>query len=321
MRFYFNEASLQGQFGDEAEFRAHLEALLAARSRSPLLAAMHTTPTLADRPVSHARSVRQVVQGWRGSPVAGALFAWVGRNGPFIHEDRLPEDEDLFHCLGVEVTDGGLGEAARRVKAREAVATMSFPGGLPNFALSPLPVVHGFDEEPIATYPVENFWVAEAAVAAAVARNEPAGTWRATVEAARVRFPTLILPDTIWQDGRLARQPFDAIVRDRSYALFGHLHEYMLGRNADGSEGAAAQEVVRTFFQGDRAPFSPESPTNQRDFRKDMTFEDPAGGATIFAHWHGKISHRYFRIHFEWPVPAAAKQLKVLYIGPKLTKS
>jgi hypothetical protein len=36
---------------------------------------------------------------------------------------------------------------------------------------------------------------------------------------------------------------------------------------------------------------------------------------------HGKISHRYFRLHFEWPVPSGAEQIKVLYIGPKLTKS
>jgi hypothetical protein len=244
----------------------------------------------------------------------------VGRNGPFIDEDRLPENEDLFHCFGLEVTDGGLGEAGRRAKAGDAVAAMSFPGGTPDFAQSPLPVVHGFEEEPIATYPVENYWYAEAAVAAATAHDVPAGSWQAMVETARARFPTLVLPDAIWEDRRLARQPFDAIIRDRCYVLLGQLHSYMIGRNADGSEGPAAQEVVRTHFQGDRALFSPESPTNQSNFRADMTVEDPEGGAAIFAHWHGKISHRYFRLHFEWPVPVAGR-LKILYIGPKLTKS
>jgi hypothetical protein len=52
-----------------------------------------------------------------------------------------------------------------------------------------------------------------------------------------------------------------------------------------------------------------------------MTFPDPEGGADIFAHFHGKISHRFFRLHFDWPVPSTATRLKVLYIGPKLTKS
>ncbi len=321
MRFYLNEASIHGQFEDEAAFRLLLEALLAARTRTPLLLAMRTTPALADRPVSYARNVRQVVQGWRGSPVAGALLAWVGRTGPFIEDERLAEDDDLFHCLGVEVTDGGLGEAGRRVKAGDVAAAMSFPGGAPDFAQSSLLVVHGFEEEPLGTYPVENFWDADAALGAALGQEAPATNWREMVEAARARFSKLMLPDVIYQDGRLAREPFDPIIRDRFYALLGYLEDYMRGRNEDGSEMPAAQEVFRTHFQGDRALFSPESVTNQRDHRSEMTFPDPAGGGAIFAHWHGKISHRVFRLHFEWPVQVATEQLKVLYLGPKLTKS
>ena len=51
-------------------------------------------------------------------------------------------------------------------------------------------------------------------------------------------------------------------------------------------------------------------------------FADPEiEGREIFAHWHGKIKHRYFRMHFEWPVPRQATLLKVLYLGPKLTKN
>lgn len=321
MRFYLNEASIQGQFEDEAAFRPLLEKLLKARARSPVLAGMRTTPALADRPVSPERSVRQVVQSWRGLPVAGALLAWVGRNGPFIEDDRLADAEDLFHCLGVEVTDGGLGEAARRTKAGEAAAAMSFPGGDPDFARSPLPVVHGFDDEPIAQYPVENFWDADKAVAAMLEQEAPAGNWQAMVEAARQRYPTLLLPDALYEDQRLAREPFDAVIRDRFYALLGYLDAYMRGRGQDGSEGPDAQEVLRLHFHGDRALFSGESRTNKDDHASDMTFPDPDGGAAIFAHWHGKISHRFYRLHFEWPVPAAAKQLKVLYIGPKLTKA
>ncbi len=321
MRFYLNEVSLQGQFEDEDVFRPLLENLLAARMRSPILAGMRTTPALADRPVLHGRSVRQVVQSWRGSHTASAMLAWVGRNGPFIDEDRLDEVEDLFHCLGVEVTEGGLGEAARRIKAGEAAATISFAGGNPDFAITPLPVAHGFEDEPIGNYPVENFWDADNAVAAALAHEAPATNWQAMVESARQRFPTLLLPDALYQDQRLAREPFDAVIRDRFYALLAHLDAYMRGRNADGSEGTDAQEIVRAHFQGDRALFSPESPSNQKDHKADMTFSDPDGGADIFAHWHGKISHRFYRLHFDWPLAGTSNRLKILYIGPKLTKA
>lgn len=321
MRFYLNEASIQGQFDDPEQFKMLLESLLSARSRSPLLAAMRTTPALAERSVCHQQSVRQVVQGWRGSAIASAFLSWIGRNGPFIDDDRLAEAEDLFQCMGVEVTDGGLGEAARRMKVAEAAVSMSFPGGTPDFAQTPLNVVHGFEEEPIATYPVANFWVAEEALAACFEAEAPATTWRATIEAARARFPKLLLPDSVHEEPRLAREPFDASIRDRIFALLGILNDYMSDRDGNGAEGPKAREIILNHFNGDRALFTGESASNQQQFQADLTFKDPAGGAAIFAHWHGKISHRYFRIHFEWPVPADAAQLKVVYIGPKITKS
>ena len=71
----------------------------------------------------------------------------------------------------------------------------------------------------------------------------------------------------------------------------------------------------------DRALFSGESAGNQDTFRAQMTFPDPDDAdKNIFAHWHGKISHRFFRLHFEWPVPAKEKHMKILYLGPKITK-
>jgi len=321
VQFFFNEVSIQGQFDDVEQFRSLLEALLRARARSPYLGAMRTTMTLADRPVAHGQTVRQVVQGWRGSPVASAVLAWVGRNGPFIEEDRLEEPDDLFQCLGVEVTDGGLGEAARRMKARQDAAAVSLPGGNPDFGITPLPVVHGFEDEPLGSYDVLNFWNADEALDATLALEPPAMTWRATIESARARFPHLVLPDALWEDRRLARDPFEGMIRDRIYVLLGLLNVYMADRAAGGAEGPIAQDIIRTHFGGDRALFSGESASNQRDFANELTFSDSEGGADIFAHWHGKISHRHYRIHFEWPVPAEAARLKVVYIGPKLTKS
>jgi hypothetical protein len=95
----------------------------------------------------------------------------------------------------------------------------------------------------------------------------------------------------------------------------------MAGRGADGAEGPASREIIEQFFSGGRAAFSGESETNQIRFRDEMTFSTagPPSGS-IFAHWHGKISHRVFRLHFEWPVPQRATTLQVVYLGPKLTK-
>lgn len=321
MLFYFNECSIQGQFKGDDQFRSQISALLEARTRSPALARMRTTPALADRHVSHDRTVRQVVQSWRGAPESGTFMAWIGKYGPFIHDDRLPEKEDLFLCFGVEVTDGGLGEAARRLKATQSASALSFAGGDPDFASSPLAVVHGFEDKPIAIYQVTNHWEIQSAVAAGLAATEPADSWRSMIEVARQRFPNLTLPDAIHEEDRLAREPFEGSIRDRIYDLLEILNAYMSDRGIDGIEGPRAREILRQHFQGERAPFSPESDINMREFKREMTFADPDGGPEIFAHWHGKISHRFFRLHFQWPVPSTTTKLKVLYVGPKLTKS
>lgn len=52
-----------------------------------------------------------------------------------------------------------------------------------------------------------------------------------------------------------------------------------------------------------------------------MTFSDPSPtGKKLFCPWHGKIKTPQFRIHFEWPRPAGQREIKVVYIGPKITK-
>lgn len=319
MRFYLNEVSVQAQFETEDQFRKDLEKIMAARSRSPQLGAMRTTPRLADRLVFPDRTFRDVIRSWKGLPLASAVMAWVGRNGPFLESDRLAEDQDLFQCLGVEVTEGGLGEAARRQKAAEAVASLSFAGGTPNFAQSLLPVVHGFEDEPLGTYPIVNFWSADTAAATAVAAASPASTWRGMVEAARIAYPSLKLPDALYTDRRLAREPFDSIIRDRFYALLQLLDAYMRSRDEDGAEGPASRELLREHFQGERALFSPETQKTQEKYSAELTFPKPDGAGTVLAHWHGKISHRTYRLHFDWPVPAMTKELTIFYIGPKIT--
>lgn len=321
MQVYLNDHSLQGQFEDHAQFRAAIEALIRTRQRSDVLRQMRTSTTFSSRMVSHGHDFRAVASTWKGTPLLTAVLAWVGKYGPFIEDDRQTEEDDLFEYLTVDVTEGGLGEAARRVKRQEHVATLSFCGGLIDYAVDPLDVVHGLAEAPLGTYVVKNFWDVKALEEAALNSLPPALCWKEMVEHARSRFPNLLLPDAIYGDDRLVREPFDPVIRDRFYALLGQLDRYM-GDRPGGVEGAIAQSIVKEHFHGDRAAFSGESKSNQDNFKGDMTFTDPSDvKGTLFAHWHGKISHKFYRLHFEWPVPATQPVLKVLYVGPKLTKA
>jgi hypothetical protein len=249
------------------------------------------------------------------------VLSWLDRTGPFVDDDRLTELDDYFEYSGLDVTEGGLGEAARRVKADEGASTFSFAGGAVDFARSPLRVDHGLAEERLGSFDVSNTWTVDNLHQAVVNEGAPIRSWRMLVLSARERFPRLLIPDSVYLNPILAREPFDSVIRDQSLVLLGYLNTYMEGRLPNGAEGPTARAIVDTFFVGDRALFTGESPTKQRKFRDRLTFPDPENlGKPILAHWHGKISHRFFRMHFEWPAPTSAPKLKVLYLGPKITK-
>jgi hypothetical protein len=321
VRWYINDASLRGQYADALQFEGVVRALLLTRSRiESLRGGLSTTRTLRERPVTQNLNVRETVQRAADPEYRRAVLSWLDRSGPFVEDDRAPEEDDYFEYAGLDITDSGLGEAARRVKASELATTFSFVGSNPSFELTPLAVEHGLPDDRLGIYNVENSWTVDQLRNSAIAAATPATSWKLLIETARQRFPRLILPDSIFNDGRLAREPFEAAIRDRVLSLLGHLDLYMSDRQPNGAEGPISQSVINNFFTGENALFTGESPSNQRDYRDVLTFPDPDGGDGIFAHWHGKIRHRFFRMHFEWPVPAGATYLKIVYLGPKLTK-
>lgn len=322
MRWYINDVSLQGQFADIAAFEGILRGLIGVRIRVERLSRdLRSTRTLAERFVSTGITIREAMRASRDRDLRRAVLNWVDRTGPYVEDDRLGEADDYFEFASLDITDSGLGEAARRIKAGDSASTYSFEGGAIQFAISPLLVDHGLLEARLGVYSVENVWTIDDLAKSAINEGPPITSWRMLTEAARQRFPQLIIPDSIHQNAALAREPFEATIRDRALDLFGHLNAYMAGRGPDGAEGPAAREVIAKFFAGERALFSGESATNQKDFKADLTFPDPEDrDRVIFAHWHGKISRRFFRMHFEWPVPADARKLKIVYLGPKITK-
>lgn len=323
MRWYINDLSLQGQFAERPAFEAVLRALISARSRiGTLRTGLRTSRSLAIRPVSPSMSVREAIQRSADVDLRRMVLNWFDRTGPFVEDDRVVEQDDYFEYSNMDITDTGLGEAARRLKHGDSASTFSFRGGAISFEVSPLAVLHGIPEERLGAYEVPNMWHVDALADSAIAAGPLIGTWQALVESARARYPRLIIGDDVYTNPKLAREPFDAVIRDRAFELMKYLDRYMQGLDDNGKEGAQSQDVIASFFRGDRALFSGESVTNQRDFTSDLTFRDPVNREnTIFAHWHGKISHRHFRMHFEWPVPVGSRQLKVVYLGPKLTKS
>jgi hypothetical protein len=322
MRWFLNDASLQGQFVEPSDFVVVLRSLLALRQEFDLLrTTLYVTRTFSQRQVRDGLSLVQLLGQPEHQQTQALVLRWLARAGPFVDDDRWPEADDYFEFEQHDVTNTGLGEATRRVKASEQAMTVSFSGGAIDFARTPLTVCHGLPEDRLGQYEVSNLWAIDALRAALSEAVPPPGNWRELVETARARFPNLCLPDALYLNDSLMREAFNSVICDKALALLAHLNDYMGARRPDGSEEPAAQMIVQEHFTGDRAAFSGESATNRRKFKEQLSFPDPvAPGERLLAHWHGKISHRFFRLHFEWPVPAAADRLKVVYLGPKITK-
>lgn len=323
MRWYVNDVSLQGQFPTDVHFLEEFRGLLRLRARTEILrTGLFSSRNFREKLACPNVRVREVVQRSNDADFRRSVLSWLDRYGPFTEDERLAESEDYFEFGGIDVTDTGLGEAARRTKARQDVETFSFAGGHVAFDLTPLAVDHGVDGDRLGQYQIKNLWTLDQLANSAIDCEPPATSWRELVESARRRFTFLTIPDSIYEDARLAREPFDAAIRDRTLALLGHLNLYMSDRRVGGAEGPIARGVIDNFFTGEMALFTGESASNRRDFAQELTFPNPdEAGRLVDAHWHGKISRRYFRLHFEWPVPADAIRLKVAYLGPKLTKS
>lgn len=320
MQWYLNDLSLQGQYEDINTFKALLVQLLSAINTNPYLTQNLRTPrTLTQSLVCQNTTFRDAIKIINDKELTAKVLNWLDKHGPFIEDDRLDEAEDYFEYENYDVTNLALGEAARRVKANFAVSSYSFVGGGLNFSKTPLPVNHGVPGDRLGVYDVDNLWSLEALQESALEQGVPIQSWASLIDHARIKFPTLYLPDSIL--GSLAKEPFNTVIKDAALVQMQYLHTYMINRGPNGEENNKAKEIVDNFFTGARAIFTGESSSNQRDFKSNLTFKDPEDNSKeIFAHWHGKISHRFYRMHFEWPLASNSTKLKILFLGPKITK-
>lgn len=320
VRWYLNDASIQGQFTDRANFESALRSLVVARAKNALVRQnLRSTRSLPNAFIAPGVDVRRALFEIRDKDLRSATFSWFDKNGPFIEDDLLEEVDNYFEYCDTEVTATGLGEATRRTKAGTSCATYSFVGGAIDYATSPLQVDHGLPEERYGRYDVANLWQPNDLLDQALAALPPARSWQSMLELARQRFPNLEIGD-LATNPTLAREPFEASIRDRVLDQLRVLNEYVGGRTDEGAEGPTAREIVENYFTGERAWFTGESSTNQNAFAGEMTFKRMSG-ESYFAHWHGKVSRRFFRMHFEWPLHQDRKKLEIFYIGPKITKN
>ena len=315
VQLHFNDLSIRGQFEDPRLFCEAIRPILEFRARYPRLSQrLFCSRGLSQRLATPRHTVQQAVLASHDRNFISLILRWLGA-GPFWDDDRAKNPEDYFHYEGEDVTLQGLGEAARRILLLIDAGSFSLSDGTARFALTPLNVNHGLEEEPLGVVPVPGFWTVTEL--SAVLTQAP-DSWAKLIDEATARFhlvwfhPDILLP--------LAKVPFDAAVAERVITLLAVLQSLAAETNADGSLNAHGLEIWQKHSVGEMAWFTDESDQNKIDFKNSLEFRDPEYGGKFNAAWHGKVKRWQFRIHFEWPRPANQVRIRIAYIGPKLTK-
>jgi hypothetical protein len=317
MEWHINDLSVSGQFHDSHSVRAAIEPILRLRvTRPDLKTRIFCSKQLYLRPATETENLMRAISSVPDRNFRQLALQWFASAGPFWDDNRVQNSDDLFHFNDIDVTDQGLGEAARRKLVQIDARTYSFLGASEEVCQSPLLVTHGLLEEILHELQITN--VSRIGEIEAEPISAPT-SWHDLVHQSSMRFGALILSREI--ASQLQPSPFHAGIASRILDLLGILQHIAFHFEEDGSLDHRGQELVQMHFVGEKASFTDESDGNKRDFRHEMTFRDPSNpDALLFCPWHGKVKIGQFRIHFEWPRPKEQREVKVLYIGPKITK-
>ena len=316
MRAFVNELALAESCAEGGSTHTPLEALLEARQKLTVFRhALYCTRNMLNTEVRADLTLGDIGRRLSRDKV-GVLFRWLANSGPFMDDDRLSVDDDLFHLFEFDVTNLGIGEAARRTLASDWTALLSLVhDSNSRFSDDPLRVVQGLAEEPVGAIDLPNYVCPTSLAEALSSAHPPATTWEELLNICRRQFDRLVIGDHC--NRILTRQPFNPAAGRMIREQLRILQQLMTEMNDSGELSTAGVEIRNRYFVGERAWFSSESETRKHDATR-FTFPDPIGKGALVCFWHGKISTPVLRMHFEWPVEQPSQGLRVVYIGPHL---
>jgi hypothetical protein len=319
MEWHINDLSLTGQFSTPDKFKEVLEPLLRFRFEEPnLKSRLYCSRLLTSRPVTATANAQQAIMATHDRNFIGLALNWLGKSGPFWDDERQFNNEDYYAYQGIDVTDQGLGETARRRQVEIKANSFSFKGSAYGFVDSLLTIQHGLDEQIFGYIEIENYSEL-AQLKCAFQSLKTINSWQGVQTEIVNRFDKLIISEQAMQ--KLSDTPFKTCVADRIFELLLVLNRLVNESDEGGKLSVVGKEIYANYFTGQLARFTDESSSNKINFKHEMTFIDPENPTqNIFCPWHGKIQTPQTRIHIEWPRPLNQRKIKILYIGPKITK-
>lgn len=245
------------------------------------------------------------------------ILTWIDRSGPFWCESREENSDDYFEFNGLDVTDRGLGECARKQIINKPVASYSL-GQKKEFRVNSLCVQHGLSEDILGLYKIKNYCDFESLRAQLHSLLPRPRNWEDLISYAKAHFESLVFSDDLLS--QIQAQPFSSCVSERFFELCNALEKIIKSRDDKNQFSSLTHELIEQHFHGDKAWFSDESPNDKRDFENQLQFKNCYSGEKEIFTFHGKIKTPQIRIYFDWPLVPEMEQIQIVYFGPKITK-
>ena len=314
-----NDLSIHEQFHDMATFRDALSRLMAMRHAAQDLQQdvyCHRGFPLA-KPIPGV-SMQQAIGRLLDKSECRAAMTWLTRAGPFWDDIRKHDVEDWLECEGEIVTDTAVGETAFRTLHDVNCALVSVSPS--DWNCTPVKVIWRRDTQGLdnRSTDLQNWWNPETLKIGLRNMAPPIRSWKDLHTTSKGRFERLTFADNCFTP--LRGVPFVKNVAERFLVLLGILDRFACAFDATGALTPEGHRIYQNHFTGDRALFSDSSDSEKHKFRQELTFVHPDDpGSPLICTWHGKVSHRKFRLHFSWPI-VSNEPVYVVYVGPKITK-
>lgn len=320
MVWFINEVSFTGQYRDYRSFISHLKSLLKLRQDNKNIRdGLYCSKYLPNLKVVGDSTVRDAVKAENNKDLTRQVLEWLDKKGPFIDSIREQIENDDFELSDVIVTEYAVGESVRQKIFGNYSALYSLETPKFEFTTSPLVVNQIDDNLNVTAHNIDNFWSLEDLEECAKSKASQPTSWDEMLNLSRESFTYLSLSDELI--AQLTPHPFNSVICKHVLIYLKILNSVVKSRNERGEYTKKTNEIIRKYFLGDGAKITDESESNKTKFKDDMTFKDPRDlESSLFCSWHAKISKRYFRIHFEFPIKSTQKTMAICYIGPKLTK-
>jgi hypothetical protein len=319
MAWFINELSFTGQFDNQDSFLYHLKGLLKLRSQNAAVKdKLYCSRLLPSLKVVDDLTVRDVVNAQRDPVLKKLVLEWIDKKGPFLDDIRQNIENDDFELFDKVVTNLGAGEAVRQkilgnYSALYSLETPDWPCNTTRLIVNQIT-----NELEVIAYQIDNFWDVDNLVLDIESKRGMPKSWQCMIDTINEIYPSLSISDDIINF--LSPHPFSLVICSQVINIMKILNDLVDSRNDNGEYTKEGHDILKEYFLGDGAKITDESKTNKGKFKDEMTFKDPRNKKNkIFCPWHAKISSRYYRIHFEFPISADSKTMAICYIGPKIT--